>query len=323
MSVEIVEVKNVFVNDSLFSLQDYILESDAEPSCQISSFHSLGILYPVIVYRDSKKQLHLIDGVKRIQHAKLTQQKKISAMILPETSPVTDIISLLICNKRHEIGSSIINKVQAICFAISLNAPEVWILDTLSLSFDFKPHSEFLRECERINNLPGEIKQFCHDKKTSFKQLVNFTHYPRGLLKTLMGWKSVMHLTASILDEIASNINDYLRRENKNIKEFLSEPEVQEIFESSLGPREKTEKFRRLLNLKKFPILSASNNRIEKAVKSTNLPKEVIINWDRTLENKKMDINISISDPVHWSGILKTLQSDEIKVTIESILDEL
>ncbi len=323
MSVEIVEVKDVLVNDSLFSLKDYILGSDAEPSCQISSFHSLGILYPVIVYRDNKKQLHLIDGVKRMQHAKLTQQKKISAMILPGTSPVTDIISLLICNKRHEIGSSIINKVQAVCFAISLNAPEAWILETLCLSFDFKPHSEFLRECERINNLPGEIKQFCHDKKTSFKQLVNFTHYPRDLLKTITGWKSELQLTASTLDEIASHINDYLRRDNKNIKGFLSEPEVQEIFESSLSPREKTEKFRRLLYLKKFPILNASNNRIEKAVRSINLPKEVRINWDRTLENKNMDINISVSDPLKWSGILQSLKSDEIKGAIVSILDEL
>ncbi len=323
MTVEMVDIKDVLVNDSLFYLQDYILESVAEPSCQISSFQSLGILYPVIVYRDSNKQLNLIDGVKRMQHAKLTQLKKISAMILPETSPVTDIISLLICNKRHEIGSSIINKVQAICFAISLNVPEAWILDTLCLSFDFKPHSEFLRECERINNLPGEIKQFCHDKKTSFKQLVNFTHYPRDLLKTLMGWKSMMQLTASTLDEIATHINDYLKRENMNIKDFLAEPDVQEIFESSLAPREKTDKFRRLLHLRKFPILSASNKRIEKAVKATNLQKELKIHWDRTLENKKIDITISISDPVKWSGILHNLQSDEIKVAIESILDEL
>jgi ribosomal protein S10 len=244
-------------------------------------------------------------------------------MILPETSPVTDIISLIICNKRHEIESSIINKIQSIFFAISLNAPEAWIMDTLCYSFDFKPHSEFLRECERINNLPKEIKQFCHDKKISLKQLVNFTYFPRDLLETLIGWKSVLQLTASTLDEIASNINDYLKRENKNIDDLLSEPEVQEIFDSSLGPRDKTEHFRQLLHLRKFPLLSASNSRIEHEVRSINIPKEVKINWDRTLENKKMEINISVNDPVKWSGILKALQSNELKSAIESILDEL
>ena len=157
MSIEMVDIHDVLLNDSFFSLRDYILESRAEPSCQLSSFHSLGILYPVIVYRDRKKQLHLIDGVKRIQHAKVTQQKKINALILPEKTPVTDIISLILCNKLHEIESSVINKVQSICFAISLNAPDSWIMDALCFSFEFKPHSEFLRECERIYNLPREI----------------------------------------------------------------------------------------------------------------------------------------------------------------------
>ena len=323
MSVEMVDIKDVLVNDSLFSLQDYILESSAKPSCQISSFHSLGILYPVIVYRDSEKQLHLIDGVKRMQHAKLTRQKTIHAMILPENSPVTDIISLIICNKRHEIESSIINKVQSICFAISLNANESWILDALCFSFDFKPHSEFMRECERINNLPKEIKQFCHDKKISLKQLVNFTCYPRDLLETLISWKSVLQFTASTLDEIASSINDCLKRDNKIIDDLLSELEVQEIFDSSLGPREKTEKFRQFLHLKKFPLLSAANSRIEEAVKSINLPRDIRIKWDRTLENRNIDIKMSINDPLKLAGILETLQSDDLKKAIESILEEL
>jgi len=323
MSVEIVAVKDVLINDSLFALQDYILESRAEPSCQISSFHSLGVLYPVIVYRDSKKQLHLIDGVKRIQFSKLSQQKKIQAMILSERVPVTDIISLIMCNKRHEIESSVINKVQFICFAISLNAPESWVQDALCFSFAFKPHSEFLRECERIQNLPKEIKQFCHDKKISLKQLVNFTCYPRNLLKKVISWKTVLQLTASTLDEIASNINDYIKRESKSIDDLMSEPDVQDIFDSSLAPREKTEKFRQLLHLKKFPLLSASNRRMEEAVRSINLPGEVNINWDRTLENKKIDVNISIDDPLKWSGILTTLQSQELRDIVESILDEL
>ena len=138
-----------------------------------------------------------------------------------------------------------------------------------------------------------------------------------------MEWKSVLQLTASTLDEIASNINDYMKRENKKVDDLLAEPEVQEIFDSSLSPREKTEQFRQLLHLRKFPLLSAANSRIEASVKLTNLPREVKINWDRTLENKKLDINILINDPLKWSKILAALQSDELKTAIESILDEL
>jgi hypothetical protein len=58
-------------------------------------------------------------------------------------------------------------------------------------------------------------------------------------------------------------------------------------------------------------------------VRRINLPKEIDIHWDRTLENKKIDINVSISDPMKWSGILTTLRSAELKDLMESILEEL
>jgi hypothetical protein len=323
MQIEIIETSDVLVNDSLFSMNNYIIKSREGPSCQTNSFQTLGILYPVVVYRDGNRRLHLIDGVKRMQFAKLDLQNKIKAMIFPGTTPVTVIISLIICNKRHEIESSVINKVQSVCFAISLNAPESWILNTLCFSFGFRPHSEFLRECERINNLPKEMKQFCHDKKMSLKQILNFTYYPADLLKTLLDWKSVLQLTASTLDEIAVNINDCVRREGISVEDLLSGQDIQEIMDSSLGPREKTEQLRRILHIRKFPLLSSANRRIEDAVESAGLPEEVRINWDRTLENRKIDINISINNPVKWSGILEFLRSDELKASIEKILEEL
>lgn len=322
-SRETINVKDILIDDSRFSLRDYLFEFNPEQTCHITSFDAFGILDPIIVFRDDKRQYHLIDGRKRTQFALLNGEIMIRATILPETTPVRDLITLILCNRRYEIEYSTINKIQFIYFAVSLNAPEPWILQNLCIPFEFKPHREFFRECERIYNLPRDLRLFCHEKKFSLKQLLNLTFHPRDLLEALIKWKPDLQLTASILDEIASNLKDYLKRENKKIADFLSEPDVQELFDSSLAPREKTEKLRRLVHLKQFPILSEKNSKIQKTVDALELPKEINVNWDRALENKNINVSVNVRDSSEWRIILDTLKSTEFKKAMEDILDEL
>ncbi len=253
----------------------------------------------------------------------LSKESKIRATLLPENTPVTDLITLILCNKRYEIEYSVINKIQFIYFASSLNAPETWILQSLCIPFEFKPHRDFFRECERIYNLPRELKLFCHEKKYSFKQLLNLTFHPRDLLMQLMIWKPVLQLTASTLDEIASGLKDYLKRENKKISDVLSEPDIQELFDSSLGPREKTDKLRALIRLKKFPVLSDKNVLIKKIVDDLKLPKGIDVQWDRTLENKNIHVSVDVHDPSQWRNILAALGSADVKKALDAILEEL
>ncbi|MEW6600370.1 MAG: hypothetical protein AB1499_05320 [Nitrospirota bacterium] len=323
MAVQNIKIKDVLVDDSRFSLKDFLFEFEPEQTCHITSFDAFGILDPVIVYKDDKKRLHLVDGLKRLQFAILTKEPIIRATVLPASTPVTDLISLILCNKRYEIEYSTINKVQFIYFAISLTASEPWVLQSLCIPFEFKPHRDIFRECERIFQLPKELKLFCHEKKFSHKQLLNLTYHPKDLLSQLMKWKSVLQFTASTLDEIASNLKNYLKRENRKIGDFLAEPDVQDILDSSLGPREKTEKLRQLIHLRQFPVLSDKNMKIRKAVDALKLPKGVQVSWDRTLENKNINVSVNISDPSKWRGMLDTLSSDEVRKAFEAILDEL
>lgn len=323
MSIQNLHVKDVLVDDSQFSLENYLFEFAPEQTCHITSFDAFGILDPIIVYKDDNGQFHLVDGKKRIQFALLNKDQMIRATVLPEATPVTDVITLILCNKRYEIEYSTINKIQFIYFAGSLNAPELWILNSLCIPFEFKPHREFFRECERIYNMPKDLRFFGHEKKFSFKQLLNLSHHSRDILLQLIKWMPVLQFTASTLDEIASNLKDYLKKEHKKISDFLVEPDIQELFDSSLSPRDKTEKLRRLIHLKQFPILFDKNSKIHKAVENLKLPREINVDWDRTLENKNITISLNVRDPLKWRGLLDELNSEEVKKAIEAILDEL
>ena len=323
MSIQQVNINNILIDNSWFSLKKYLFESSEAQSFLVNSFDKSGILYPVVLYKDNKGLLHLIDGRKRLQYAQQNNIQKINATILPEATPIADIIILILCNLRNYIESSVINKVQFICFAKSLNIPESWLLETLCVPLGLKPDAEFLSVCKRIYNLPEKIRIFCHEKKYSLKQLINLTYHSDNLLEQLAEWKSILHLTASTLDEIAVNLRDYLKAENRNMEDFLKEPDLLEILDSSLSPRDKTDKLRQLLYLKRFPTLSNVNDKICDTIEKLNLPDQIIIKWDNTLENKNVDLNIHLNDPKKWNRLLDTLNSKEIKDALGSILNEL
>ncbi|MBI4849023.1 MAG: ParB N-terminal domain-containing protein [Nitrospirae bacterium] len=323
MLVQNISVNDVLVEQSLFSLKGFLFESKSLETSLEDSFKQLGILHPVILYKDKDGMFHLIDGRKRINFARQNQVQTVSANVLTEATPVTDIITLVLCDKRLEIEQSIMNKIRFICFALYLKAPEAWILNFLCIQFSFKPYSEFLRDCERMNELPVELKSFCHEKKYSLKQILNLTSYPKDILLQLMAWKPILQLTASTLDEIASNLKDHLSAQNKTINDFLDGPDVQEMIRSSLGPRDRTERLRQFIYTKRFPTLSETNARMQKTVEGLKLPQALSINWDRTLENKNVDIVVHVQDSKKLTGLLSTLNSDEMKKAVEGILDEL
>jgi hypothetical protein len=318
-----INIGDILIDDSRFSLRHYLFDAASDRSCEINSFDSLGILYPIILYEDDKKRLHLIDGKKRAIFALQSGDSNIRATVLPSTTPVADLLILILCNKRHEIASSAINRIQFIYFANSLNAAESWILQSLCIPFEFKPHRDFFRECERIYNLPRELKLFCHEKKLSLKQMLNLSYHPQDLLAQLLKWKSSIQLTASILDEIASHLKDYFKRENRSIKDFINDPDVRDIFDSSLGPREKTEKLRQIIRVKRFPVLSETNARMMKTIEDLKLPKGIRVNWDCTLENKNITLALDINNSEQWQSLLKSLSSEEVNDALNSVLDEL
>ncbi len=322
MPVQSISVNSILAENSRFSTAGFLF-TDTGNACAGGSFERLGILQPVILYRDAGGELHLVDGRKRIDYARRRRMNAVSAVVLEERTPVTDIITLILCDRNAEIVSSIINRILFICFARFSGAPESWILDSLCMRFGLRPHNDFLGDCSRINRLPEELKRFCHEKRLSLKHIINLTRYPEDILRQLMEWKTGLALTASTLDETASNLHDYLRANDKTLNDFISEPAVQEVMQSDLSPRDKTAGLRRLIHMKRFPVLTETNGRIQETVRRLNLPEGISVNWDTTLENRNVNLSIDINDVKKWQPLMKTLSTGKVKKAVESILEEL
>jgi len=323
MSGDLINTNDILVEKSCFSLKGFLFETGRDKASTEDSFDHLGILYPVLVFKDKNGRLHLVDGRKRVNFAMQRRMEKIRAIILPESMPVTDIITQILADKSTEIGQSVMNKMLFICFANRVAAAESWIINSLCRPFGFKPYSEFLKDCERANDLPDEIKSFCHEKKFSMKQILNLSHHPEDILLQLMRWRTDIQLTASTMDELASNLKDYLRAQKRTINDLVLENEVQDIIRSSMSPRDKTERLRKFIHAKRFPVLTEVNTRIEDTISELNLPERITVKWDRTLENKHVEVTVHVSKSEQLEELLRTLNSAEVKKAVKDILDKL
>jgi hypothetical protein len=325
MSIDSVNIEKIMVDESPFSLHEFLFEETAPEgdNLLVDCLEHLGIISPVTVCQDKGGTFHLIDGRKRIAHAMERNMDSLAAVILPEVTPITEVISFIFANKRAVIEASMINRVAFVCFALSLRANETWVINELCITLGLKPHSDFLDECLRVHAMPHTMKRLCHEKKFSLKQILNLTYLPEDLLLQLISWKPRLHLSASLIDEIASNLRDYLRANNLTIHSFASERKVQEIINSELSPRIRTERLRHLIMRRRYPIMSEVNDRLAKTVEDLRLPDSSSLTWDKTLENRYVDFSIRIKKPEEWSRLLQRHPRAEIEKVLARILDEL
>ena len=322
MSIQDILISEIQIENSLFSTKEVLFEPEMDDSCLNKSFHTIGILNPVILYKDAYNSLHLVAGKKRLTYAIKNNHKYIQAVMLKDNTSISDILLFLYNEKKEIINQSVINKIQFLVFSIGMGVKDDELF--FSALLGFKPYNNFYEDCHRISSLPLELKIFSHDKKLSFKYLVNLSFYPKDLLCKLIQWKDLLSFTASIFEEIASNLRDYLKAHDKTIDDVLSDREVQEIFTSNkTSPRQKLEQLRRLIHVKKSPTLCKVNEKIEYFVKELNLPKNITLSWDRALENKYVEVKFFIQKPEEWKTALDRCSQSSFESTLSSILNEL
>ncbi len=318
-----VQVSDVLVENSRFSLEKYIFRDGGNNRILVNSFDHCGVIHPVTVYKDADGRIHLIDGKLRIAYGSRKGLKCIPAVLIGTDATIETIIELILSLKQDHIEKSMIDKTGFVSFALERGAHESWVLNHLCRTLGLKTHRSFLDDCKRIFELPLELKRFCHEKGFSMKQLLNMTSYSSALLERIMSWKPDLHFSASILDELASNLNDCLRLKDQTIDEFIAEQGIGDLLSSDKNSREKTNELRQVVREVRYPVLTDVNARMDHIVKALDLPENIRVIWDRTLENKKVEIMSVFTDIKEWSDIINHMRTEEMRKTLADMLDEL
>ena len=285
------------------------------------SIEQVGILSPVTVHMHDG-EYHVIDGFKRVQLAQDLQVTEIPCITLPEDTKAIELTTIIIQKDEATLQHSASRKslFLALCHKLDINSES---LSPLLELLNIENHPRVIRQYLNVAELPHEVLAFCDEKGFSLKQCTHLSKHPRALLIQLFQWREQLHFTAAVIEEILNHFKDIMRIEGIELKDIEQEEAFINLMQSQSNNQQRTQALRHWLRLRRYPRLSAIQNKMDKTVNDMNLVKSVSLNWDRSLENRALTLIARITEPEQWHDIYQSLGDSLVQQGIEQLLEEL
>jgi ParB family chromosome partitioning protein len=322
VEIQSVPLQNIRVRESryLFLQVSGLNGNDTILKTLASSLKNIGVQEPFLLHQVND-ELHLVDGFKRALVADTLGIESVPCCFLPEDTAIREIVAYLLIEQNNSINSSLAARACFVNLVQKLGLDEQTLIQYVFPLIGLQGHKAVLKKVEAIGKLPHQVLIFCHEKNFSMRQCNNLTSYAVDLLRTVFSWKNELSLTASMVEEILSNIKDLLRKEGMSLNKFLEDREIQNLLNSSLSLHEKTKHFRFYIKRRRFPVLTDMNIKMEKIKNKIPLPENISLAWDQTLEKRELQLLLKIHEPEELEKTLDALKVKKISEGIGELLE--
>ncbi len=318
MNTERLKLSEIIHRESPFNYQGFLFKERPPFGCPEGS---TGVV-PLLVYREDKGRVYLVDGFSRYEALKSDSDKEVDVVVIDPATSVNDLLCIRLYQDWEVVSATGANRLGFISFALKAGAERDWVVNWLCRILRLRPSEESLSDALRFMELSEELRAFFHKKSYSLKQVLNLLYYPVELLNTLGGWLSRLQLTASVFEEVAESLYDHIRASGLDIEAVLNSREIKAVLEGR-NPGENTRRLRELIRRWRNPILTKKNERIERLIKDARLPEKIRVSWDRSLENRQVTMTVSFNKREDVRELMERLKGSGIRKCIEEIIEEL
>lgn len=286
----------------------------------LSSLDTLGILSPLqlVCYQQIN---YLIDGFGRYTWAQSNNIFKIPVCI-HTCDTLADIFTFIQAFKpiffQHPVMQARIIKLLQ-CRFPQLSSNHAILLDmSQSQAIAHDASYGYSQNIKKLSQLNHDILTFCWRKKFSFTHLKKIILFKPETLTRLIVLNDQLHWSAAAFIKAASFCD--------HLSDLSLQNELNDIL--SISPHLKTHTkqlqaaFLERLNYHYRPTLAKIQKRIAMRIDELKLPKNISLNWDKSLELREIILNISIRKK---NSLHKTLNvfDEKILCKIDQILDML
>ncbi len=304
MRLESLRIDDILIEESPYNLRTRLITEVPPPWPE-----NLTPL-PVIVLEENGR-FHLLDGLRRVSYLRGRGADVIKAIVFQKTSP-SELCRLIYSLHHEKINQSTIQKVLFMDFALCLGCP----LEDASGLVGLRGYRNLKEELQRILSLPPPVREFFHRKGFSYLQILSFTVYPLELVEFLVGLSGKVQITAQVFEELLQGIHECMKRDDLSLEDLKKALQTEELLETDLPPKRKAEVLRQRTRQLRFPFLEGVNRQIEQRIQRFNLPSNIQILWDRTLEEAFVEVRIRIDEP----QAVETLRgSDRLRHVLEAM----
>ena len=278
------------------------------------SIKDLSVITPLtVVLHEDRYQL--IDGFQRLTIAQELGIEEIPVTCLENTA-LTQCLKLRLSDLRYSVLPAI--QIAFHVKAISLLGLSKEDLMSLLVYYDIHPTPQRLHQLKQVLSIPEALISYCKGKHIPLKHLTRLSELSPELKDLFLKLVSDLQLSATVGFECVDSFVDLSKRNNTNIAGLLSHPEIADILASTSPSHERVKRLRETLYNLKHPTLNEKLAEIH-ALLST-CPELKGASWDKTLENKGLNLTVSIRNDADIEQAIETLQDKTVVKTISKVL---
>ena len=263
-------------------------------------------IIPVIMFNNKKYSLYSKESIEKLKtnnHEVIliktcTSKRDIIQTFLNEKNIKNDNIYITI--KCFKIFFSIINSQQDLMLLLSF--------------FSLKNSIDQLHQLRKICKLDTPLLNYCENKKFSFKQLKQLTFIDKEIIKIYSKELYKFNFSARNFEEIINMSNDLLKRKHFSITQLIQLIKTIQS-KTSHDQQMKTTQLKKSLFELSHPTLTKKNNQILSSIKELKISKKININWDKSLENKGINISMNASSIKDIQELIDNLKLNQKNLT--------
>ncbi|MBS3740604.1 MAG: hypothetical protein KGY75_01110 [Candidatus Cloacimonetes bacterium] len=272
--------------------------------------------YPLLVV-ENKDNYHLLYGIQEFKQWK-NKHNNLMAYVLPKDLKFQTLFDEVINYhiRHHDLNhfeiSNTINMLR------NKNFSETDITNRFCRTLDIAPTKNMVRDYLSLQKINNRVVIFLINKDASLKQWLIFPELDDQTQSFLAKIIAKLQPSLSSLTQLAKNILEIAKRDNKETKQVIKELKLKENIKN-YSKQLALQKLREIVRNSRYPVLEKYKKNKSDKIKSLNLPKSIKIVPDKTMETKNFRIQISIESKQDIGESIKYLI--ENSNTIKNLLD--
>lgn len=277
----------------------------------ISSIERVGLLQPVFLRELPSGKYQIVHGFRRVLACRDLHFEAVEAWVY-NLENLGDLegfrISLL-----DNLAIRRLNLIEKATVLYKLFhqfglEKQVVIRDYMPL-LNLEPSSEVLGGYLQLYQLEGEVQNYLVAEEIPLKLALELLRFSPEDQRQLVRLASSLKLTLNTFKELISLIEEIMGREDITLENLLDELDIPGILASSILPvPQKTEKVRKILKQRRYPLLTSLEDQLQEKLKQLRLPKEVLITLPPFLEGDRLKVTFQFRNIKELEKILMKLQ---------------
>jgi len=270
----------------------------------VFSVRGAGIIEPVVVKRTGKGYIP-VTGFRRLEAAEKARLSLMPVLELEESTSRLETFKIGFFDNYGWRVFTLAEKSLAVKKFLEFGMEKAEIIRKVLVWLELPPTGRTLEILTQLAEEKSllEAVQEKNWRLSTVERFLEFSREERSLIINLVSGLSLNRQT-----EIVEGFCILKKRWGKPLGEILKEAEFQEILvQKNLDKIQAGEKLAERLRAKTSPLVTGLLRQIDGEIMELNLPPQVVIDYDRTLEDHHLTVKLKLTSVDDLRNILKEL----------------